>query len=204
MILNDCKYITLPETTGDIITDTKNLLESNGKSKTFTHVRSVANVNAELAEQFALDRNLCFIGGYLHDISAVINPEDMLKYAEDNSFELCEAERRFPFLLHQRISRIVVEEYFGIDDSDILSAIECHTTLKANPTKYEMALFISDKLAWDQDGTPPFYENVKSALDSSIEKACYEYMTYMIENDKVICPHTNWSLAYKWLENKLY
>ncbi len=199
MILNKYKYITLPEKTGDIITDTKNLLECNGKYETFIHVRNVANINAELAEKFALDSNMCIIGGYLHDISEVIKPEDMLKYAEENGFELCEAERRFPFLLHQRISRIIAAEYFGIKDSNILSSIECHTTLKAEPAKYEMALFIADKLAWEQDGTATFYGRVRSALDSSLEKACYEYMTYMINNDKVLCPHTNWNLAYEWL-----
>lgn len=203
MILNEYKYITLPEKTGDIITDTERLFQFNGKSETFNHVRRVANVNAELAEKFALDKNACIIGGYLHDISAVIKPEDMLHYAEENGFELCEAERSFPFLLHQRISGIIAEEYFGIEDSNIISPIECHTTLKSEPTQYEMALFIADKLAWDRDGTPPFYDSVKAALDNSLENACCEYMDYMISNGKILCPHTNWNLAYEWLMCRL-
>ena len=30
--------------------------------------------------------------------------------------------------------------------------------LKAEPTEYDMVLFIADKLAWDQEGIPPFLQ----------------------------------------------
>jgi HD superfamily phosphohydrolase YqeK len=40
-----------------------------------------------------------------------------------------------------------LSEYLGID---ILDSISCHTTLKANPAKLDMLLFISDKIKWDQ------------------------------------------------------
>ena len=34
----------------------------------------------------------------------------------------------------------------------ILKAIESHTTLRSNPSKLDMIIFIADKLAWDQPG----------------------------------------------------
>lgn len=141
MILQDLDYITLTPKTINIETDVKNLLIQNDKEDTLLHVINVSRVNGELAEQLQLDKNKCIISGLLHDISAIIRPEDMLKYAIDNHFEICEAECKFPFLLHQRISRTISNEHFEIIDNDILSAIECHTTLKATPNKYEMALF---------------------------------------------------------------
>ena len=199
MILDEFSYITLSEMTGNIRTDVGNLFEQNGKSRTFTHVVNVARVNSEIAKQFGLDIDKCIIGGLLHDISAIISPKDMLKYAQDNDFKICDAELTFPFLLHQKVSKIIAIEYFDIIDHDILSSIECHTTLKSNPSKYDMALFIADKLAWDQDGIPPFYHSVEAALNLSLEKACYEYMTFMNDNGKVLCPHINWNLACEWL-----
>lgn len=168
MILDFYKYVQLPERTNDTITDAENLLTQNGKQNTAVHVRNVAAVNTQLAERFGLDSKKCFNAGMLHDISAVIKSADMLDFALKNEFKLCEAEHKYPFLLHQRISRIISYEYFGIYDDDILSAIECHTTLKKNASAYEMTLFIADKLAWDRDGIPPFYDDVNAALDCSL------------------------------------
>lgn len=203
MILELYEYVEGFEFSGHIENDVKLLLQNNGKYKTFTHVTNVAQKSVELAEMFDLDVETCRTGGYLHDISAVISPADMLQYAVTNNMTLCEAERKYPFLLHQRMSRIVAKDHFCISDEDVLSAIECHTTLKNDPSKYEMVLFIADKLAWDQEGIPPFYNEVSDALNDSLERACYMYMKYMNDNGKVLCPHTNWTTSFEWLKNTL-
>ena len=200
MIFDNFSYIKMEPLSGDIRTDVKNILLINGKSKTYIHVANVADRNALISKTYDLDHDKCVIAGLLHDISAIIKPEDMLKYAYENRLEVCEAERRYPFLLHQRLSKICAVEYFNISDEEILSAIECHTTLKKHPSKYEMSLFIADKLAWDREGIPPYYEEVNAALDISLEAACYKYMEYMIENDMILCPHDNWIEAYEQLK----
>ncbi len=201
MIFDNFDYIKTQPLSGDIRTDVKNILLINGKSNTYIHVANVADRNALISKTYDLDHDKCVIAGLLHDISAVIRPEDMLKYAYENRLEVCEAERKYPFLLHQRLSKICAVEYFNISDEEILLAIECHTTLKKCPTKYEMSLFIADKLAWDKRGIPPFYEEVNAALDISLETACYKYMEYMVENDMILCPHDNWIEAYEQLKN---
>ena len=201
MIFDNFSYIKMEPLSGDIRTDVKNILLINGKSKTYIHVANVADRNALISKTYDLDHDKCVIAGLLHDISAIIKPEDMLKYAYENRLEVCEAERRYPFLLHQRLSKICAVEYFNISDEEILSAIECHTTLKKSPSKYEMSLFIADKLAWDKGGIPPFYEEVNAALDISLEAACYRYMQYMVDNDMILCPHDNWIEAYGQLKD---
>ena len=201
MIFDNFSYIKTEPLSGDIRTDVKNILLINGRSNTYIHVANVADRNALISKTYDLDHDKCVIAGLLHDISAVIRPEDMLKYAYENRLEVCEAERKYPFLLHQRLSKICAVEYFNISDEEILSAIECHTTLKKCPSKYEMSLFIADKLAWDREGLPPFYQEVNAALDISLEAACYKYMEYMVDNDMILCPHDNWIEAYEQLKN---
>jgi HD superfamily phosphohydrolase YqeK len=56
-----------------------------------------------------------------------------------------------------------------------------------------MALFVADKLAWDQDGLPPFYTVVSDALKQSLEAASLAYMDYIVENKMILYPH-------KWFE----
>jgi len=175
--------------TGDIKADVRSLLYSKSKEKAFAHARDVAEMNMKIAEQYRLDRDVCELGGYLHDISVVVPPLDMMAYAIENCWHIDESEKMFPFLLHQRISRLIAKEDFGITDERILSAVEHHTTLKANPSVYDMALFIADKLAWDQEGEAPFFSIVSDALGESLEAASLAYMNYIVEHKIILHPH---------------
>lgn len=203
MNINNYSYVNTTEITGDVVMDIKNFLLDNNKSKTLKHVIDVANTNSKIAEKYGLDKNLCILCGYLHDISAVIKPQDMLNYMVENNLFIDESERKYPFILHQRVSRLIARNFFNISDEVILSAIECHTTLKANPSQYDMALFIADKLSWDQDGTPPFYDIVIKNLSVSLEKACLSYINYIIDNGMILYPHS-WIIESKeYLEETL-
>jgi predicted HD superfamily hydrolase involved in NAD metabolism len=186
--------------TGDIKADVQSLLCSNNKAKTYDHVKAVAEMNIKIAGQYGLDKNICELCGYLHDISAVIAPNDMLEYATKNDWYIDESEKKHPFILHQRISRIIAQEDFGVTDERILSAIEYHSTLKTAPSDYDMAVFIADKLAWDQEGEAPFYAIVSEALTQSLEAASLAYMNYMAEHKMLLYPHKWWKEGIEWLE----
>ncbi len=192
-------YIAIPEISGDIKKDVKALLFLNGKEKTFHHSEAVALVNTQIAGMNGLDIKLTETCGFLHDISAVIKPGDMLKYARETGMAIDAAEEKHPFLLHQRMSAILSAKLFGIKDITILSAIECHTTMKQNPSKYDMSLFVADKLSWDKEGKPPFYDIVKSSLDISLKKACLAYMDYITDNGLLLCPHRQFCEAREYL-----
>lgn len=96
-------------------------------------------------------------------------------------------------------SYLILPEKTGNLEADVKNLLECHTTLRPYASKQDMALFIADKIAWDQPGVPPFDAAVRAALEHSLEDACLEYMTYMADNDKILYPHTLWSLALDWL-----
>ena len=146
MNISNYQYINITELTGNIEVDVNNFFLQNNKKKTLEHVIDVANTNEEIALQYNLDKKICIKSGYLHDISTVIHPNDMLNYMIENNLFVDESERKYPFILHQRISKIIAKNFFNIDNENILSAIECHSTLKSNPSKYDMALFIADKM----------------------------------------------------------
>ncbi len=192
-MLTTFPYIIIPALANDLKADVMALLQANNKPKTFTHAKAVAEMNISIAERYGVDRELCELCGYLHDISAVVSPDDMLRYSRENDWTIDEAERQYPFLLHQRIARVIAEQDFGITDERVLSAIECHSTLKANPSAYDMALFVADKLAWDQVGRPPFFAMVNDALDQSLAAASLAYMDYIVANRMILYPH-------KWFE----
>ena len=203
-------HIQIPNFSGDIKADIKALLELNKhstdyESKTFVHVKAVADKNMEIAKQYGLDAEICGLCGYLHDISGIMSYSDMTAYAVGNGWHIYEAEKKAPILLHPRISKAIAKEDFGITDERILSAVECHATLKANPSAYDMALFVADKLAWDQDGVqavPPFYDILTNALKQSLEAASLAYMDYIVEHKMILYPHQWFDEGMRFLHRK--
>jgi len=198
--LADFPYVNLTEITGDIAADVKKLLTANDKEETYIHSRAVAETNVKIAEMYQLDSDLCRLSGYLHDISAVVNADDMLQYIKENDMFLDEAEGKYPFLIHQRISKMIARDWFKITNGAALSAMGCHTTLREYASAYDMALFVADKLSWDQNGRPPFYDIVRDALQLSLEKASEAYIDYVIENGMILCPHSWLTQARRWLK----
>lgn len=199
--LSHWPYIQAMDLSGNIKADITSFLTLNGKQETANHCISVANSSEKIANRFGLDKSAAVISALLHDISSVMKPQDMLTYAISQGWEIDESERKYPFILHQRLSMIFAKELFGITDELILSAIECHSTLKFSPSSYDMVLFLSDKLSWDQEGTPPFYDLVSSALEKSLQYASLSYINFVLNNGMILYPH-RWLLEAKtWLEN---
>ena len=201
IILDNFDYINNIEKTGDFTKDVCELLEVNNKNHTKKHVLEVAETSLKLADRFLLDSEICYKSALLHDISSIIKPKDMIVIANENNMLLDISEQKYPFLLHQRISKLIAFQYFGITEKDILSSIECHTTLRSKPSKYEMVLFLADKISWDQDGEPPYIDIIEEGLSISLENACKNYINYVYENNMLLCPHKWMNEAHRYFAN---
>ncbi len=196
----DLDYIKRPMAAGDTCADALDLLRANGRGHTAAHCLRVAETCATLATRFHADTKTAYASGILHDVSAVIRPADMLVYAEENGWPIDPSERKHPFILHQRVSVVIAEEHFHVRDERILSAIACHSTLKPDPSAYDMILFLADKIAWDQEGTPPFLDAVEAALEDSLCRAALAYINYVMENGLLLMPHRWLIEARAWLK----
>lgn len=199
--MDPLKFAGVPmvERTGDIIADAGALLLSRGKAATWRHVQNVAAACGSLAERFGLDAGQCRLVGILHDISAVMPAAEMLRYAREMAMSLDDAEINHPFLLHQRMSAIVARECFGLREEAVLQAMACHTTLRPEASDIDMALFLADKIAWDQSGEPPFLAAVNEALQVSLKHACHVYIDYVMDNGMILQPHQDLLAAREWL-----
>ena len=186
-----------------MIDSIKNKYLKHHKENTLRHVEEVAETAVWLAELFGLDITKVRLAALLHDISAVISPQEMYEIAKARDFEIDPAEEKYPFLLHQRISRIIAQEEFAIEEKEILDAIECHTTLKKNASMYDKVIFIADKISWDQKGLPPYYDELKSKVVTSLDDACYFYIKYQFDNNLLLMPHQWIKEAYEDLSKLL-
>ncbi|MHB1392983.1 MAG: bis(5'-nucleosyl)-tetraphosphatase (symmetrical) YqeK [Clostridia bacterium] len=121
--------------------DSYSLFVQHGHEDTAKHCIKVANEAKRLAEMFGLDAKSALASGFLHDIGEIIPANTMAEAASELRIEVCKEELVFPGILHQKISRVIADQVFGVKDSEVLNAIECHTTLWSNPEPLDMVLF---------------------------------------------------------------
>ncbi len=187
----------------DIIDLIKNRYISSNKEDVLKHVEDVANVAVELAKAYNLNVAKTKLAALLHDISGIMTPQEMYYFAKMRGLEIDPAEEKHHALLHQRVSKIIAQEEFDINDSDILNAIECHTTLKKNASIYDKVIFIADKMSWDSKGVPSYNDLLKNASLESLNIACYSYIKYQFDNNLLVMPHQWLIEAYEDLGNML-
>ncbi|MFN2233497.1 MAG: bis(5'-nucleosyl)-tetraphosphatase (symmetrical) YqeK [Anaerolineales bacterium] len=177
MMMED--YLEQFTRTGQLETDMSSFLTSCGYPKTAEHCAAVAAEAKNLAVRFQSNPHQAEQAGYLHDISAVIPVNQRLELAHSYNIEVLEEEKQFPMILHQKLSVVIAREIFQVTDSQVLSAIGCHTTLKTGASRLDKIVFLADKIAWDQDGTPAYLPEMRAALDQSLDSAVLVYLDFL-------------------------
>lgn len=186
----------------DVASDAHSLLRLHGCEHTFFHSKRVALEAARLANRFGVEVQAAMTASYLHDISAVYPNQVRIQVAESLGIEIVPEEKVFPMIIHQKISRAMARDLFSIKDPAVLSAIECHTTLKANPSRLDLVLFVADKIEWDQPGAPPYLQELTAKLDKSLTHAALVYLSYVWEQrEKLRVIHPWLKDAYEELSN---
>lgn len=154
---------------------------------TYEHSLDVAITAEVLCEAMELDATTGYTAGLLHDSGGIYPVAQRVAAAEQAGIALVEEERQVPLLIHQRQSRVIAVELFGVKNPVVLSAIECHTTLKASYTTLDMLVFLADKISWDQAGTPPFLNQLLTHLQQdSLEMAAWYYLDEMIRGPLLV------------------
>ena len=144
--------------------------------------------------EFVVSRKIwCFkkvyLAGLLHDIGGIIPVNKRVEKAIEYKLDLYDEEIEFPLIIHQKLSKYIARNTLNIKDDCILSAIECHTTLKEKYSAEDLVVFIADKISWDQKRIPPYLNELNNELDKLLENAALYYINFILENNiKVVHP----------------
>lgn len=165
--------------TGHLRRDVATFLALHDCAHTAGHVAQVAAEAKRLAERFGAPSEAAEVAGLLHDISAVIPNEERIAAAHTFGIEVLPEEATFPMIIHQKLSVVLARDLFGVTQPEPLSAIGCHTTLKADASLLDKVVFVADKIKWDQAGEPPYLAELQQALDRSLDHAAFCYLDYL-------------------------
>ena len=120
------------------------------KPKRLAHSIGTMGYAVELAAIWGADGKKARIAGLLHDC-AKLGREETVRYAEKMGYALTNEERENPFLIHSRIGALLAKDLYGVQDTEILNAIERHTVGCAEMTPFDEVIFLADKLEQSRD-----------------------------------------------------
>jgi predicted HD superfamily hydrolase involved in NAD metabolism len=189
------KYTKSYQPQGNLRQDIQQFLTHNRCPKTAEHCLRVAEAARILAVHFGVPSHLAEQAGWLHDISAVFPWLDRAHIAHELGIEVFPEEDEFPPIIHQKLSAVIAEQIFLINDPGVLSAIACHTTLKPGASLLDKVVFVADKIEWDGSGVPPYLSELIQSLRSSIDLAAYCYLDYLWQQRETLPVHHPWALA---------
>lgn len=110
----------------------------------YEHSLSVSFTCAALAMRYGYDIEKAELAGLLHDCGKRFTDNELINQCERKHISLTEEEMQTPAVIHAKYGAWIAAHKFGIEDSEILSAISCHTTGKAHMSILDKILYVAD------------------------------------------------------------
>ncbi len=148
----------------------------------FNHCVLVSKMAQSLAEIFRENVDKAALAGLLHDIVKEQSPPNLIKILKLGGISLknlSEVDRLNPKLWHAPAGAIYCNRVLGIVDDQILSAIACHTTGKANMTNFDKIVFIADNTSADRKGLNAKIE--RKLAFKNLDKALFFHLKNYIQ-----------------------
>lgn len=119
-------------------------LEKELDAKRYEHTIGVEYTAAALAMAHGASVKDAQMAGLLHDCAKAVPDDKKIALCEKYGIPIRDVERTNPGLLHAKLGRYFAEHEYGIDNPDILGAIEWHTTGKPDMSLLEKIVFVAD------------------------------------------------------------
>ncbi len=124
----------------------RNVREQIGQEHRYAHSVRVARCADILAMRHGVSGRKARLAGMLHDLARLYSPERLIAESEARGFVIAPAERDHPTLLHARLGAALARERFGVEDPEVLSAIEKHTLGADEMSPLDCVIYLADSL----------------------------------------------------------
>jgi len=107
--------------------------------KRWEHILRVAELAGEIAKANGLDPQKAYLAGLLHDVARELPEEELVRLCPPQN----EVERSHPRSLHGCAGRKIADGW-GVDDPEILDAVEGHVWGVSRGNLLGMAVYVAD------------------------------------------------------------
>lgn len=150
------------------------------------HVKNVAAAARTLAKRYGVDPDRAELAAWLHDIVKESSRDRLLQLLlRDDIMAGSTGERPLP-VWHGPCGAIYAGHELGVEDGEILSAIDCHTTGKPGMTTFDKVLFLADVISDERSfpGVGKLRALARRDLDAAVIAAMEENIIHLKELGK--------------------
>ena len=155
------------------------------KQERFAHIERVACLARDIALANGLDADKAYLAGILHDVARDMGDAELLRLAPPES----EVDVQHPLSLHGRAARAVLERW-GVTDSDILDAVEEHTTGPRDGKPLSICVYVADVSEPGRGVNGHIRELAFSDLERAYREALCCKVQYLQSKGKTVHPRT--------------
>jgi len=119
-------------------------LKNNLKNARLEHSFSVMDTALKLAKVYDCDANKARIAGLIHDCAKNMSINEMINIMKKSGYNIKDESFMIPQTLHGPTGAYLAKNIMGIEDVDILNAIEYHTVGRRNMSILEKVIYIAD------------------------------------------------------------
>lgn len=169
------------------------LLKRGMQENRLQHTLGVRWEAVRLAQLHGARMQAAAVAAMLHDIAKPLPLSAMQHLAQQYSLDLPDDIWQDGNLLHGPVAAAIAEKELGITDSEILSAISCHTTGKKNMTTLEMCVFLADAIEPNRRDYPGLKEMrtlSSSDLSSAVLLSMQRTQEYVLSRGLHFCSRT--------------
>jgi predicted HD superfamily hydrolase involved in NAD metabolism len=116
-----------------------------------------------------------------HDLVRHLPGPELLAMAARYGLTPDAIELAEPILVHGPIAARMLSRDFGVEDTDVIEGIDCHTTARAGMAALEQVLFVADKVEPHKRNRVPHMVEVRDTASSDLNAGVLKYLDWNIE-----------------------
>ena len=161
------------------------------------HVLGCRDTAVELAKRWGADVTDAARAGILHDITKAIDGPLQLTLCEAYGKILSDFSRRYPKTLHALTGSLVAERIFG-ENKAVVSAIEHHTTGKADMNLLEKIIYVADYMEPNRNfpGVETLRELAYTDIDAALKLGLEMTLEHLKRQGAEVSPESREALAW--------
>ncbi len=182
----------------------KQIAKKSLSEKRFYHTVCVCNLAVKLAKTYGVSQENAAVAALFHDMAKEMPKEKILKLFNENGIMKSDIEKR-PFAVwHGLAASIIAKTEYDIQDNDILSAIEYHSTGKENMSLLDKIIYIADVASEDRQysDAEKIRKQAFANLDKTLIYALSESIAMLKRENKKIDEQS--IKAYIFLKKQYY
>jgi nicotinate-nucleotide adenylyltransferase len=142
------------------------------------HIERVEEEAVRLAALHGVEEERARLAALGHDLVRHKDGSTLLRLAEEYGLKPDEVEREAPILVHGPVAAAKLLHDYGVEDADLVLAVDGHTTARTGMSPLENVLFVADKVEPHKLAREPALEEVKARAEVDLDAAVLRYLEF--------------------------